>query len=67
MPPGAREWSAKETGYGNTLGAAIVPDGWAAKEGERRRELVKAGALIVAELERLDRAERKTQSAEGSA
>lgn len=55
MPPGAREWSAKDTGYGDTLGQAIVPDGWCPKENDRRTELVKAGALILAELERLDR------------
>lgn len=55
MPPGAREWSAESTGYGETLGDAILPDGWAAAAGDRRRELVKAGALIVAEIERIDR------------
>lgn len=56
MPPGAREWSAEDTGYGDTFGEAIIPEGWAAKEGDRRRELIKAGALILAEIERLDRA-----------
>lgn len=61
MPPGAREWPATETGYGHTLGAAIVPQGWEAKEGDRWRELVKAGALILAEAARLDRAERKAR------
>ena len=55
MPPGAREWSAEDTGYGDTFGEAIIPEGWAAKEGDRRRELVKAGALILAEIERIDR------------
>ncbi|WP_206167870.1 hypothetical protein [Variovorax boronicumulans] len=61
MPPGAREWPATETGYGHTLGAAIVPEGWEAKEGDRWRELVKAGALILAEAARHYRAERKAQ------
>lgn len=56
MPPGAREWPATETGYGSTVGEAIVPEGWEPKAGERRQELVKAGALIFAEIERLDRA-----------
>lgn len=59
MPPGAREWPATETGYGSTLGEAIVPNGWTPKVGDRRQELVKAGALILAEIERLDRAESK--------
>ena len=56
MPPGAREWCAESTGYGDTLGEAILPENWEAREDDRRRELVKAGALILAEIERLDRA-----------
>lgn len=57
MPAGARDWPATDTGYGATFGQAILPDGWSAKIGDdRRRELVKAGALILAEIERLDRA-----------
>ncbi|MDR6500339.1 hypothetical protein J2785_003495 [Burkholderia ambifaria] len=57
MPPGVRDWSAADTGYGATFGQAILPEGWSAKIGEdRRRELVKAGALILAEIERIDRA-----------
>ena len=57
MPPAARDWPATETGYGETFGEAIVPADWKVpKEGDRRRELVKAGALILAEIERLDRA-----------
>lgn len=56
MPPAARDWPATETGYGSTWGEAIVPEGWVQpKTGDRRRELVKAGALILAEIERLDR------------
>lgn len=63
MPPGARDWDASSTGYGASFGAAILPEGWEPKTGDRRRELIKAGALIIAEIERLDRAEaasRKT-------
>ncbi|KVK77827.1 hypothetical protein [Burkholderia sp. MSMB1498] len=57
MPAGVRDWPAADTGYGATFGQAILPDGWSAKIGDdRRRELVKAGALILAEIERLDRA-----------
>jgi hypothetical protein len=56
MPPGAREWPAAETGYGETWGEAIIPEGWTPpKPGDRRRELVKAGALVLAEIERIDR------------
>lgn len=63
MPPGARDWSARETGYGDTFGEAILPDGWTAEAGDRREELVKAGALILAEIERLDRAAAATDQA----
>lgn len=56
MPQAARYWDASSTGYGDTLAEAVLPHGWVAKDGERRRELVKAGALILAEIERLDRA-----------
>lgn len=55
MPPGAREWSGPD-GYGATLGEAIRPEGWDAKDCDRRRELVKGAALALAELERIDRA-----------
>ncbi|MBN9356211.1 MAG: hypothetical protein J0I15_07175 [Herbaspirillum huttiense] len=59
MPPAAREWDASSTGYGETLGQAILPPDWRAKAGDRREELKKAGALILAEIERLDRAAEK--------
>lgn len=64
MPPAARSWPAESTGYGATLGEAILPGGWSAKnwDGEyagRIRELEKAGALILAEIERLLRAEKR--------
>jgi len=58
MPPAARDWDASSTGYGPTLGEAILPVDWHAISGDRRRELIKAGALILAEIERLDRAQR---------
>jgi hypothetical protein len=64
MPPGARDWSGPD-GYGETLGAAMLPDGWKATTGDRRRELVKAGALILAEIERLDRSEVNAKAAKG--
>lgn len=61
MPPESREWSCPD-GYGDTLGESIRPAGWQTTTGDRRRELVKAGALILAEIERIDRAEAaKTQ------
>ena len=57
MPPATRDWPAEETGYGATWGEAIIPADWGpAKPCERRQELIKAGALILAEIERLDRA-----------
>lgn len=59
MPPATRDWPATETGYGATLGEAMLPGSFAPKFGDRRRELVKAGALILAEIERLDRAAAK--------
>jgi hypothetical protein len=65
MPDGARDWPATETGYGETFGEAIKPDCWDAKTGDRRRELVKAGALILAEIERLDRAAAAANAAGG--
>ena len=57
MPSGAREWSGPD-GYGDTLGESIRPAGWwQTTTGDRRRETVKACALILAEIERLDRVE----------
>ena len=52
MPPGAREWDGH---YGETMGKAMLPNGWVAATGDRRRELVKAAALALAEIERMDR------------
>jgi hypothetical protein len=63
MPPAARDWPATETGYGETWGEAIIPADWTvSKSGDRRRELVKAGALILAEIERMDRAKDREQA-----
>ncbi|BAO58551.1 hypothetical protein [Pseudomonas phage KPP25] len=67
MPPAARDWDASSTGYGDTLGEAIVPEGWEPKTGDRRRELVKAGGLILAEIERLDRAAMRREDSYGGA
>lgn len=61
MPPAVRDWDASSTGYGDTLGKAVLPEGWEPKTGDRRRELVKACALALAEIERLDRAADKEQ------
>jgi hypothetical protein len=68
MPQAARDWPATESGYGDTWGEAIVPVDWTPpKEGDRRRELVKAGALILAEIERIDRAAVRTTSTDKEA
>lgn len=67
MPPAARDWDASSTGYGDTLGEAIVPEGWEPKTGDRRRDLVKAGGLILAEIERLDRAAMRRKDSDGGA
>lgn len=41
---------------------AFAPPGWAFKaDSGRRRELIKAAALIVAEIERLDRSRRQEE------
>lgn len=56
MPEGARDWPAKETGFGRTFAEALIPLCWEPKFGDRRRDLVKAAALLVAEIERIDRA-----------
>ncbi len=62
MPPAARDWDTSSTGYGDTLGEAILPEGWEPKTGDRRREMVKACALTLAEIERLDRARQGGRS-----
>lgn len=68
MPDGARDWDASSTGYGATLGEAILPEGFPGAPGSsRRRDLVKAAALAIAEIERLDRAEAAAAAAKGGA
>lgn len=56
MPENVRCWPAKEIGRGRTLAEALTPIFWLPKFGDRRRDLVKAAALLVAEIERIDRA-----------
>lgn len=67
MPQGAREWDTSSTGYGATLGEALLPADWnMPKMGEDTREdLVKGVACGLAELERLDRA--AARAAQGGA
>jgi hypothetical protein len=65
MPPAARDWPVTETGYGDTFGAALCPVDWHPKFGDRRRELVKAAALLLAEIERIDRAAQLATSTGG--
>lgn len=58
MPEACRDWEmGDKLGYGDTLAEAICPEGWEPKFGDRRRELIKAAALTIAEIERLDRQE----------
>ena len=42
------------------LASPLWPAGWLFKPKDRRRDLIRAGALIVAEIERLDRQARAT-------
>ncbi|RYF81150.1 MAG: hypothetical protein EOO29_11460 [Comamonadaceae bacterium] len=56
MPEGVRDWDTTSTGYGHTLGEAMLPADWEAPRfGDRRDQLVKGTALGLAEIERLDR------------
>lgn len=59
MPEGARDWDASSTSYGDTLGKALMPEGWHTNslQKDRRTQLVRGAALAIAEIERLDRAE----------
>lgn len=58
MPQGAREWDASSTGYGATLGEALLPADWSMPRmgDDPRQDLVKGAACGLAELERFDRA-----------
>lgn len=49
-------WYALPWSYIGPNLAKILPEGWGFKRHDRRRELVIAAALCVAEIERLDRA-----------
>lgn len=62
MPEGARDWPATDTSYGDTIAEALTPIDWQPKFGDRRRDLVKAAALLIAEIERLDRAASGTNA-----
>lgn len=57
MPDVCRTWDLYDDSYGLTVGEAILPEDWATpEEQDRRKQLIKAAALLVAEIERLDRA-----------
>lgn len=56
MPEASRDWDARSTDYGSTLGEAILPPDWNfPRLGARRDQLVKGAAMALAEIERLDR------------
>lgn len=62
MPPAARDWDASNTGYGSTFREALTPINWKVPEDkDRREELVNATAMLIAEIERIDRAAQKAQ------
>ena len=58
MPQGARDWDASSTGYGDTLGEALLPADWTVPQmgKDTRQDVVKGLATGLAELERIDRA-----------
>lgn len=57
MPEVCREWQLYDNSFGSTIGEALLPDGWTPPaESDRRRQLIKAAAMLVAEIERMDRA-----------
>jgi len=56
MPDVCRTWDLYDDSFGLTVGEAILPEDWATpEETDRRKQLIKAAALLVAEVERLDR------------
>lgn len=61
LPDGVKAWPASETGYGETLGEALMAVGWKATAKNRREELVRATGLGLAEIERMDRAEERSR------
>ncbi len=64
MPEAARDWDTSSTGYGRTLGEAILPPDWNyPRLGDRRDQLVKGAAMALAEIERIDRAAQPSKGA----
>lgn len=64
MPEAARDWDASSTGYGRTLGEAILPPDWNyPRLGDRRDQLVKGAAMAMAEIERIDRTAQASKGA----
>lgn len=64
MPEAARDWDTSSTGYGRTLGEAILPPDWNyPRLGDRRDQLVKGAAMALAEIERIDRAAQASKGA----
>ena len=64
MPEAARDWDASSTGYGRTLGEAILPPDWNyPRLGDRRDQLIKGAAMALAEIERIDRAAQASKGA----
>lgn len=61
MPPAARDWISTSSDCQRTVADALLPAGWSfmPSPGNRRNELIKAVALGLAELDRLDRAVQK--------
>lgn len=60
MPDACRDWDASSTGYGDKLLDAMMPDYWLPmKDKGRRQNLITGIAMLVAEVERLDRLESK--------
>ncbi|OWL84603.1 hypothetical protein [Halopseudomonas aestusnigri] len=62
MPEACRDWDTRSSGYGNNLLEALTPEDWTPKFGSRRSDLVKAAALLLAEIDRLDAMEKEHDS-----
>lgn len=57
MPEECRDWDLYDDSFGCNIGYALLPEDCAPpEEKDRRRQLIKAAALLVAEIERMDRA-----------
>jgi hypothetical protein len=58
MPEGCQEWDASSTGYGDTLLWAMKPEYCSVRlKDDRRANLIRGIAMLVAEVERYDRNE----------